>query len=75
MHTEMSKFDQLLHNNAEIKRKLLLDGVVKEDDLPLYNDEIAWKDLKTTCGLVGNEFREIRKAIQPSATQSTQAGK
>ena len=74
IETEMSKFDQLLHNNAEIKRKLLLDEVVKEDDLPPFNDEIAWKDLKTTCGLLGNEFRAIRKAIEPSTIQS-QRGK
>ncbi len=66
----MSKFDQLLHNNAEIKRKLLLDGVVKEDDLPSFNDEWAWNNLEAKCGLSGNEFRALRKVIKPSTIQS-----
>ncbi len=66
METVMSKFDQLLQNNAEI------DGVKTEGDLPSYNDGLAWNTLEATCGLSGNEFRAIRSPIDSSIIQSQQ---
>eukprot|EP00981_Chlorochromonas_danica_P002940 scaffold601_cov170-Ochromonas_danica.AAC.1 len=60
----MSKFHLLLKENSMIREKLEKDGVKEEYELPDYNDDVGWQDLKRSCGISGGEFRTIRKTLE-----------
>ncbi len=64
----MSEFDSVSNS---IKAKLAVDRVTMVDDLPDFEDVLAWNRLERVCGLTGPEFNAIRKAIKPSATRGT----
>jgi hypothetical protein len=58
----MSTFNYL---SQVILNKLVNDGINMVEDLPNYDDEMAWKRLEKKRRLDGAEYNAIRKAIKP----------